>query len=187
MLERSARTSILANRVAGRPDRLIRRTYLLAIRRARSSIDIAGAYFLPGPLFLRALREARKRGVRVRVLVPASSDVWLVDLAMLGGVDKLVLDDIEVHRYERSVLHSKPAVLDGRVVMVGSHNLDAFSWRFDLEANVVVDDRAFAAEFAGSFERDLAVASRLDLATICARPRRTRALAWFVAKFRTLL
>lgn len=178
---------VLANRIAVRPDRLIRRTYLLAIRRARSSIDITSPYFLPGPLFLRALSDARKRGVRVRLLVPAASDIWMVKLAMLGVIDKLVRDGVEVFAYERSALHSKTAVLDGRFVVIGSHNLDTFSWRFNLEVNVAVDDRGLAAEVLESFARDLAHASRLDLAWIRARPLRTRVLAWVAARVRTFL
>ena len=41
------------------------------------------------------------------------------------------------------------------MVVCGSHDLDAFSWRFDLEADVVVDDLGFAAEASRSFEHDL--------------------------------
>jgi cardiolipin synthase len=185
--ELAPRVRVLANRISARPNRLIRRSYLLAIRRARSSVDIASPYFLPGPLFLNALRGARKRGVRVRVLVPGKSDVRLVSLAMLGVVDKLVREDIEVYAYRRSILHAKTAILDGRFVVIGSHNLDAFSWRFDLEANVVVDDEAFGAEVGASFEEDLAHASRLDLDAIGARPGPTRVLAWMAARFRAFL
>jgi cardiolipin synthase len=181
------RVRVLANRVEGRPDRLIRRTYLLAIRRARTSIDITSAYFLPGPLFLRALREAVKRGVTVRVLVPMVCDVWLAGLAMEGMIGKLLRDGIQVFAYTAAVLHAKTAVLDDRFVLIGSHNLDTFSWRFNLEANVLVDDRAFAGDLVASFERDLASSVRLDLQGLRARPWFARLLAWAASLLRGFL
>jgi cardiolipin synthase len=158
----------------------------MAIRRARSSIDITNPYFLPGPLFLRALRAAHDRGVRVRLLVPGVSDVWLVDLAMREVVDKLARHGIAVYSYERSVLHAKTAVLDQQTVVCGSHNLDAFSWRFDLEANIVVDDVGFAAEVTRSFESDLRDASRLGT-DVRHAPLLWGLVAWMATRFRTYL
>lgn len=181
-----ARVSVLANRVEGRPNRRIRRAYLLAIRRARSSIDITNPYFLPGPLFLRALRKAHGRGVRVRLLVPGVSDVWLVRFAMRTVIDELARAGIEVYAYQDAVLHAKTAVLDQRLVVTGSHNLDAFSWRFDLEANLAVDDRAFALEMTRSFEFDLGQSLQLVPSSRRA-PFWERWAAWLLARLRPVL
>ena len=180
-------TIVLANRIGPRPNRRIRRAYLLAIRRARLSIDIASSYFLPGPLFLRALREAGRRGVRVRVLVPKANDIWLVSLAMSHLVGRLLDDGVEVYAYARAMLHSKMAIIDRRLVTIGSHNLDTLSWRYNLECNVAVEDPAFAGGAVETFERDLESAERLDLQTWRARPRAKKLLAWTVARFRMLL
>jgi len=182
----ASRVRVLANRIARRPNRRIRRAYLLAIRRARVSIDLTNPYFLPGPLFLHALRRAHGRGVKIRLLVPRVSDVWLVDIAMRGVVDNLVRHGINAFAYERGVLHAKTAVLDGQSVIVGSHNLDTFSWRFDLEANVLIDDAEFAATMTRSFERDLLDSSRWSV-------NRARGgllaslLAWLVTRLRAYL
>ncbi len=182
------RTWVVANRIDdGRPNRRIRRVYSAAIRRAKKSIDISAAYFLPGPLFLHALRAARRRGVRVRVLVPSRSDVRVVELAMVGVLAQLLRDGVEVFAYEPSVLHCKTAVIDERIVILGSHNLDTLSWRYNLESNLVVDDRAFAAEVSRSFARDLEYSAALDLDTWTAKPRAMRALAWMAARFRAFL
>lgn len=182
----SRRLRVLANRFDPRPRRAIRGAYVLAIRRAQASVDIASAYFLPNSRFLRALRAARRRGVRVRVLVPKVSDVWLVSLAMDDILANLLRHGVEVFAYRRSILHSKLAVIDRRHVIAGSHNLDTLSWRFDLESNVVVDDPAFGAAVCASFERDLAEAEALDLAAL-RRPLLLRLLAWVARKLRFLL
>ena len=51
---------------------------------------------------------------------------------------------VEIIEYEPSFLHAKVAVVDGRWATVGSSNLDPLSLLLAREANVVVEDRAFA-------------------------------------------
>ncbi|MGH7437548.1 MAG: phospholipase D-like domain-containing protein, partial [Polyangiaceae bacterium] len=112
---------VLTNRVERRPNRQILRSYLSAIGHAEWSVDIASAYFLPGVRFLRALRAAARRGVRVRVLVSERSDVQIVALAMSSLYGRLLADGVEVFAYAPRVLHSKTAVFDDRLTMIGSH------------------------------------------------------------------
>ena len=53
---------------------------------------------------------------------------------------------VEIHEYEASFLHAKVAVIDGHWATVGSSNLDPLSLLLAREANVVLDDRAFAED-----------------------------------------
>jgi cardiolipin synthase len=178
---------ILTNRVERRPDGPILRTYLQAIRRARWSVDIASAYFLPGVRFLRALRAAARRGVRVRVLVSEHSDVQIVALAMSSLYGRLLADGVEVFAYAPRVLHSKTAVFDDRLTMIGSHNLDAASTRFNLECDVAVESAELASIVRASFERDLTEARKLDLQSWRTRPAWLRLAGWGAALFERLL
>ncbi|MCA9717696.1 MAG: cardiolipin synthase ClsB [Myxococcales bacterium] len=178
---------VLANMFRGRPDRSIRRAYLLAIRRARASIDITACYFLPGPALLRALIAAHRRGVRLRILVPLRSDVPMIDLAMQSILVRLVREGIAVYAFHERVLHSKTGIVDARYVTIGSYNLDAQSLHFNLESNVAIDDRRFAEAVTRSFDDDLEMARRLDLALLRAAPLRTRFLAWWAARLRAFL
>ncbi len=185
--ESGARVHVLTNEITAHPNRAIRRTYLFGIRRARSSICVASAYFLPGPLFLFGLRRAAKRGVCVRVLVPATPDVRIVKLAMSSLLGRLLEDGVEVYAYSGRMLHAKTAVFDDEIAMVGSHNLDALSWRFNLECNVVVQDPDFAGQVRASFDADCANARRMTLEEWQNRSLWFRIAAWFVALFRQLL
>ncbi|HMS81330.1 MAG TPA: nucleoside 2-deoxyribosyltransferase, partial [Burkholderiaceae bacterium] len=58
---------LLRDNLANR--RAIERAYLKAIGGARREVLIANAYFFPGRRVRRALREAARRGVRVRLLL----------------------------------------------------------------------------------------------------------------------
>jgi cardiolipin synthase len=178
---------VLTNRVARYGDRAIRRGYLQGIRRSTLSIDIASAYFLPGPIFLLAMRRAARRGVRVRVLLPARSDVWIVALATQSIVGRLLADGVEVYAYAPRILHSKTAVFDGRFTVIGSHNLDALSLSHNLECDVVVDSLEFGRVVLDVFEDDLTHAHRLDLASWRRRSMLLRVVAWLAALFRPLL
>ncbi len=181
------RVRVLTNKIERRPNRAIRRAYLAGIRRATRSIDIASAYFLPGPIFLHALRSAAKRGVRVRLLVPAHSDVWIVSIAMQSILGRLLAEGVEVYAYEARVLHSKTGVFDARFALIGSHNLDELSLSYNLECDVAVDSPAFARVVLDAFEDDLTQARRLDLASWRRRSIALRAVAFIAALFRGLM
>lgn len=178
---------VLANMFRGHADRTIRRAYLLALRRARTTIDIAAAYFLPGPVLFHAILAAHRRGVRIRVLVPLRSDVPMIDLAMQGIVGKLVREGIAVYAFRERVLHSKTGIVDRRYVTIGSFNLDAQSLHFNLESNVAIDDRRFAEAVTRSFERDLDGARQIDMNYLRALPLWWRMIAWIAARLRTFL
>jgi cardiolipin synthase len=123
----------------------IEKAYLSAIESAHEEIIIACAYFFPGARFRRTLSRAAARGVRVVLLLQGRVEyVWLhyASRALYGS---LLDAGIEIHEYHRSFLHAKVAVIDGHWATVGSSNIDAFSLLLAREANVVVEDRAFAA------------------------------------------
>jgi cardiolipin synthase len=178
---------VITNRIGRHARRAIRRAYIDGLWRVVRSLDIATAYFLPGPRFLRAMRAAARRGVRVRVVVPEHSDIWIVALAMQSIVGRLLASGVEVYAYGPRMLHSKTAIFDGRSTFIGSHNLDARSLSFNLECDVVVDSVDFARAVLDAFEDDLTQARRLDLASWRRRPALLRVLAWVAALFRRLL
>lgn len=158
------RVGVLANAPERRRGRKIRQAYLWGLRRAKTSIDITCAYFAPRRVFVRTLRGAVKRGVRVRLLLPLKSDLRVADLLASSWVRALDSAGVEVYGYAGSILHAKTAVVDACWVTVGSHNLDALSWAYNLECNVFVDDRSFGAAAEAMFEDDLQRAVRLPAA-----------------------
>lgn len=152
---------VLASGRARRRD--IRREYLRRFNRAERTIDIANSYFVPDAGIRRALFRAAARGVRVRVLVPDRSDVWLVQRASEALFDSLVRRGVEVFTYPDTILHSKMAVIDDVFTTVGSYNFDERSFRKNLEVNLAIEDMAFARLARAWFEHDLASADRITL------------------------
>ena len=131
----------------------IEEAYLAAIAGAQQEIIIANAYFLPGMRFRHALMGAAQRGVRVMVLLQGRVEYLLLHFASRALYGTLLDAGVEIHEYHHSFLHAKVAVVDGRWATVGSSNIDPFSLLLAREANVVIEDPAFAAELRASLER----------------------------------
>jgi len=123
----------------------IEEAYLAAIAGARSEILIASSYFFPGLGFRRALMEATARGVRVVLLLQARVEYALLNYASHALYGAFLEAGIEIYEYRKSFLHAKVAVIDQRWATVGSSNIDPLSLLLAREANVVIDDRGFAA------------------------------------------
>ncbi len=175
---------VLASRA--RPKRLLHLEYVRRIRGARARVDLANSYFVPDRRVRVALAHAVARGVRVRVLVPERGDVPMVQFAVEAMFDALLRRGVEVYSLPGPMLHSKTAIIDEAFTTIGSYNLDERSWRKNLEVNLAVEDAPFARHVRGWFERDLARASRVDLATWRTRHWSRKGAEWLARSFRKL-
>jgi len=133
---------VLRDNVSHRSE--IERAYLQAIGESRKDIIIANAYFLPGAKIRKALISAAKRGVKVQLLLQGRYEYFLQYHAARPVYGALLAAGIEIYEYAPSYLHAKVAVIDGVWATVGSSNLDPLSLLLAREANVVVQDTAFA-------------------------------------------
>lgn len=149
----------------------IERAYRQAIGEAKSDIIIANAYFLPGRKISKGLIHAAQRGVRVRLLLQGRYEYFMQYHAARMVYGKLLAAGIEIIEYRVSFLHAKVAVIDGCWATVGSSNLDPLSLLLAREANVVVDDAAFAQKLQARLEHAMLVeGTRVDPADYASRP-----------------
>lgn len=118
--------------------------YLTAVAKAQHEIIIANAYFLPGRIFRRALLQARRRGVRVVLLLQGRVEYRIQHFATRALYGKLLEGGIEIHEYQASHMHAKVAVIDGVWATVGSSNIDPLSLLLAREANLLVRDSSFS-------------------------------------------
>jgi len=157
--------------------RKIERAYLEAIDAAREEVVVANAYFLPGAVLRRSLIRAARRGVRVRLLLQGRYEYFMQFHGSRPVYSVLLEAGVEIHEYAASFLHAKVAVVDMRWATVGSSNLDPLSLLLAREANVVVDDPAFARDLRARLEAAMAQGGRaLDVSSFANRPWRERML-----------
>ncbi|MBZ4414925.1 phosphatidylserine/phosphatidylglycerophosphate/cardiolipin synthase family protein [Myxococcus sp. RHSTA-1-4] len=150
--------------------RSIHRAYLHAIQRARSSVLIAAAYFIPDRRMVAALREAARRGVEVHLLLNARSDHPLLEFATRAFYEKLLGAGIRIFEWQRGVLHAKTAVVDGVWGTIGSFNLERLSLAFNHEVNAVFADPRLGRQLEDSFRADCGHCREVTLAGFRRRP-----------------
>ncbi len=166
-------------------DRRPHRVLVPLIRQARSKIVLSMAYFLPLGRVLRALVKARRRGVRVQVIVPGRSDVKLVQWATRHFYEFLLKRDIEIYERRDRMLHSKVMAIDNCWSVVGSCNLDARSLRINLEFFAVIHSKRLAEVLAGICQEEIAASDRVDINDVRDRSGWQRLLdraAWSMRK-----
>jgi cardiolipin synthase len=146
-----------------RTRRSMHREYVVRIRSARVRVDIANSYFVPDRRVRTALFHAVRAGAQVRVLIPARSDVPVVQFASEALFDTLLRHGVQLWTLPDTMLHAKTAIIDDDFTTIGSYNLDERSWRKNLEINLAVQDAAFARYVRSWFDHDLARATRVDL------------------------
>ena len=130
----------------------IERHYRIAIRAARQRVVIANAYFFPGYRLLKEMRKAAQRGVDVQLILQGEPDMAIVKIAASMLYHYLLSGGVQIFEYRERPLHGKVAVSDDEWATVGSSNLDPLSLSLNLEANVIIKDRAFNQQLSARLE-----------------------------------
>jgi cardiolipin synthase len=117
-----------------------------AIAGAQRRLVLTSPYFVPEPSLMTALAEAAGRGVDVTLIVPASGDSRLANVACRAAQGELVAAGVNVRLYEGGVLHTKSVTIDGEISLFGSLNLDPRSLHLNFEVTLAVYDEDFTAE-----------------------------------------
>lgn len=130
---------------------------------ARRRVTLSMAYFLPVGGVLRALLRAPKRGVAVRVVVPADSDVPVIQHATRHLYAWLLRRRFRIYERERNMLHSKVMVVDDQWTVLGSCNLDARSLYINLEFLAVIHSRTLARALNRLIRFEIANSKRVTL------------------------
>jgi len=164
-----------------------RRAYIRAIRASRETVHLENAYFLPDRGVRRAMRHAVRRGVDVAIIVPGQSDVRMVEYAGMYLHRTLAAAGIRILRWTGPMMHAKTGVIDSVWATIGSYNLDARSFRHNLEMMVEVVDRDVGELMEAAWQRDQAHTEPFHVESWNRLDWWHQALAWLAFRFRSLL
>jgi cardiolipin synthase A/B len=145
-------------------ENVIYATLLSVLTYAQKSIDVTMAYFVPDDTLERALKDAARRGVTVRIILPAYSDFSGVFYAGRAHYRELLEAGVRLYELESAFLHSKSIVVDGVWSSIGSTNFDWRSFVHNDEISVCVIGEPFARDMARMFDADLAESKEITLA-----------------------
>ena len=161
--------------------------YLLAVSSARRTIYMTNPYFLPDDQMRKALLDAKRRGVKVVLLLPGAIDNNIVRQASRGGFGELLDAGIEIHEYRSGLLHAKTMSVDGLWSTVGSTNVDNRSFALNDELNVALYDADTTARLEKIFVEDLQHSQPVDSARWRARGPVDRLLELLAMPFKPQL
>lgn len=135
--------------------------YIEMFDAARERLDLASPFLNLPPRLQAALERAVARGVRVRILtrieVPEPAAIAVT------GYNRMFAEahagEMAIYAHERGdeTLHSKVVIVDGRLSMVSSTNLNQRSFWHDTENGVLILDRGEAARLTrllDGYQRD---------------------------------
>jgi len=156
---RTAFVSSSASVGATPADRMTQLTFLSA----RKRLWISNAYFTPSEDIVAELESRSRAGVDVRLLVPGPiHDQPSMREGQRSFYRRLLAAGIKIWEYQPSMMHSKTALVDDRLAIVGSMNLDPLSLNLLEEGSLAVEDERATAELASAFERDLQNGKRIQ-------------------------
>lgn len=136
---------------------------LSAIRKARASVYITTPYFVPTRRLAHALKQASRRGVDVRIILPEKSNFYAIDLGARSYFKSLLESGARIFLYQGNLIHSKTAIIDGEWATVGSLNMDSVSLLYNFEANIIAKNNDFAEELAIHFREDMQESKEITL------------------------
>jgi cardiolipin synthase len=158
--------------------------YLISIAAARRTLDLETPYFVLDESTKWALMEARRRGVRIRLLVEGDmTDAKPVKYASRADYESLLAAGFEIHEYQPTMMHVKVSIVDGTWSIVGSTNFDNRSFELNDEINVAIADVGLAGRLTSDFEADLRRSRRLLLDAWKRRPASDKVREWIWSFF----
>ena len=138
-----------------------RKVYTEALLKARERVILFSPYYLPDKKFLKALWQARKRGVKIDLLIPFRTDLRLATYAAYTYFSLMKKYGVKVHLM-RSMMHGKGIIVDDEWAMVGSTNLEEGSLYENYEANVKFRHKPTVQKIKSTLEEWIGKAVRLD-------------------------
>jgi len=167
----------------GQANRLTFIMYVSAITFAEQSLHLTNAYFVPDDETVKALGDAARRGVDVKLLLPGSTDTTLTLSAGRYYFSELLKSGVKIYERRNVMLHAKTMVIDGVWSTVGSTNMDFWSFSSNDEVNAVILNKEFAEEMERMFAGDLAKSHEIRLEEWKKRPVLDRFKEWFAHQF----
>jgi cardiolipin synthase len=144
---------------------------------AQETLDVVNPYVTDRGM-IRRIEAAARRGVQVRLFVPANANNWACAAAQHFHHPKLLDAGVRILDYP-TMLHAKAFVRDGEELLAGTCNLEAWSLKRFFEIDIQIRSKKVAAQFEERFSTPAEVVSSPGR-TLTGAKERARAAAFAV-------
>ncbi len=129
--------------------------YLDIINNATDYLYITTPYLIIDDTMYRALHNASKRGVDVKIIIPKNPDHWYAYYVTETYSIDLIKAGIEIYKYTPGFIHAKSVVSDNDMAIVGSINFDYRSLYLHYECATLMYKDESVAEVYKDFNSTL--------------------------------
>jgi cardiolipin synthase len=169
------------------PLQRLKKKYVQLIKKAESSVVIETPYFLPGFMLRKALIDAAKRGVDVKVIMPKHSDVRMIDILRNKYLGLLFKNKVKLLFYVPHNLHAKLLSIDNRIFSISSANFDYRSFRYQYEIALIGKDIDILRQLQEHIQETLNNSEEFSYDTWLKRPLIEKIFEGILVPFRHLL
>ncbi|WP_408099161.1 phospholipase D-like domain-containing protein [Peredibacter sp. HCB2-198] len=117
---------------------------LKAVANAKEDVNIISPYLMPTPNLMKVFKDLRSRNVRIRIITNSmnSTDNLFAQAGYRELKPQLIAMGLEIYEYNGpDTIHAKTAVVDNRVVLIGTYNIDPRSAFINREIGVIINDQ----------------------------------------------
>lgn len=116
---------------------------LSAVANAKEDVNIISPYLMPTPNLMKVFKDLRSRNVKIRIITNSmnSTDNLFAQAGYRELKPQLIEMGLEIYEYNGpDTIHAKTAVVDNRVVLIGTYNIDPRSAFINREIGVIIND-----------------------------------------------
>lgn len=171
---------VTANDYPSYKDSSIRSLFQTLILGSTKRLWIASPYFLPNDNTCRILRDAKARGVDVKIITMGKHcDKPYVRKVARERYDKLFKGEISIYEHQPSMLHAKMILVDDDWISFGSANFDPRSFFQNDELNLSIKNADFAGQVETFFMKAFEKSRLITLKEWHKRPFSDRLVGYF--------
>ena len=165
----------------------LKKKFSKMIKYSRTSVTIETPYFLPGFMLRKALMDAAKRGVDVKVILPKHSDVRMVDILRNKYFGILHKSGVKLMFFLPHNLHAKMMLVDDRLFTITSANFDYRSFRYQYEIALIGREPEVIRQLKAHVAETLRHSEAFNYNQYLRRPLIEKIFEWILLPFRHLL
>ncbi len=149
---------------------LVGEVFFNAMVLAQKQILVVTPYFVPQIDILKALKTAARRGLDVRIIVPAENNLRYAGMASKALYEELLEAGARIYQRHPPFIHAKALIVDDAIALVGTANLDVRSMELNYETTILFDEESTVNKLKQLVLDDLNHSTELDLNQWLRRP-----------------
>lgn len=161
--------------------------FLSLINNAQKSIYISTPYFVIDSDFIKAITNAIKSGIDVKILIPNIPDKKIFFPVTLAHLKNIIISGGEVYKFTPGFNHAKTIVVDNRYAFIGTVNVDYRSLFLHFECGSLLINTSTVQEIQKDFINAVNISNKINIEDWKKRPFKSKIQAFILTLIGPLL